>query len=125
MFTKIGSFLVQSCNGRSFVLSIVYGSNQKKEREVLWKSVILQNNEPGIISGDFNTIRAFSESLGGGEPDLDSMKDFNECIKHIEVVEQPHSDSQFIWYRNWKEKGLLRVLDRVLCNKKCFKSSVS
>ncbi|GAA0148524.1 hypothetical protein LIER_43009 [Lithospermum erythrorhizon] len=68
----------------------------------------------------FQLLRAFFESLGGGDPDPDSMKDFNECIRDIEVVEHPHSGIQFTWCRNWKEKGLLRVLDRVLCNKEWF-----
>ncbi|GAA0154122.1 hypothetical protein LIER_43260 [Lithospermum erythrorhizon] len=84
-----------SCSsGKMFLLSVVYGSNDRA-----W-----------LVEGDFNIVRASSESVGGGEPNIGAMCEFNDYIRDIEVSEHPHSGSQFTWCRNWKEKGLFRVL---------------
>ncbi|GAA0162020.1 reverse transcriptase [Lithospermum erythrorhizon] len=106
------------------MLSVVYGSNNKDERVCLWDSLKLASNEVGnkawITGGHFNIVRASSESLGGGNLDIEAMIAFNDCIKDVELVEHPHSSSVYTWCRNWKDSGFLRTLDRVLCNQKWF-----
>ncbi|GAA0169633.1 hypothetical protein LIER_40797 [Lithospermum erythrorhizon] len=44
------------------------------------------------------------------------MGDFNSCVRDVDLVEHPHSGSLYTWCRNWGDHGMLRVLDRVLCN---------
>ncbi|GAA0156008.1 reverse transcriptase [Lithospermum erythrorhizon] len=48
------------------------------------------------------------------------MRAFNNCIKDVDMVEHPNSGSVYTWCRNWKERVLLRTLDRVLCNQTWF-----
>ncbi|GAA0152168.1 hypothetical protein LIER_10716 [Lithospermum erythrorhizon] len=40
-------------------------------------------------------------------------------------MEHPCKGNEFTWCRNWKEKSLLRRLDRVLCNKRWFEVTIS
>ncbi|GAA0167907.1 hypothetical protein LIER_22744 [Lithospermum erythrorhizon] len=44
------------------------------------------------------------------------MSEFNNCVRDVGLPKHPHSSSQFSWCRNWKEQGVLKNLDRVLCN---------
>ncbi|GAA0156653.1 hypothetical protein LIER_14096 [Lithospermum erythrorhizon] len=50
------------------------------------------------------------------QPDMSSIEEFNDCVGDVGLVEHPHTGSQFTWSRNWNEGGVVRVLDRVLCN---------
>ncbi|GAA0159531.1 hypothetical protein LIER_16284 [Lithospermum erythrorhizon] len=46
------------------------------------------------------------------------MDDFNLCVRRLEFLEHPYQGNNFTWCRNWKENGLLRRLNRILCNEK-------
>ncbi|GAA0144371.1 hypothetical protein LIER_04838 [Lithospermum erythrorhizon] len=67
---------------------------------------------------DYNVVRASSEADGGGILDVEAVSDFNNCVREVDLVEHPHSGSTYTWCRNWREKGVLNVLDRMLCNYK-------
>ncbi|GAA0168818.1 hypothetical protein LIER_40644 [Lithospermum erythrorhizon] len=97
--------------GGEFLLYVVYGSNDKGERNVLWNSLKngydMVGDEPWVVEGDFNCIGASFESCGGGRPDNGAIVEFNDCVRMTELVEHPHSGSQFTWCRNWKRKGVV------------------
>ncbi|GAA0142260.1 hypothetical protein LIER_03202 [Lithospermum erythrorhizon] len=113
---RVHSCVKYSC---SFMLSVVYGSNNRVVRRQLWDSLRQSRqmicDEPWLVGGDFNIVKSFSKSVGG-VPDSGAMSEFNNCVRDVELVENPHSGSQFSWSRNWKEQGVLRNLDRLLCN---------
>ncbi|GAA0143395.1 hypothetical protein LIER_04088 [Lithospermum erythrorhizon] len=83
----------QSVRG-SFFLSAVYDKHTPADRRSRWSSLVddacRMNGEPWSIGGDFNIVRDSSESVGGGSPDSIGMKEFNEYISSINVMELPH-----------------------------------
>ncbi|GAA0167437.1 hypothetical protein LIER_22373 [Lithospermum erythrorhizon] len=97
----------------------VEGKQQLKKRR-LWYALCeaheVVDDAPWLIDGDFNIVRNYTESVGGGAPDGGGMHDLNVCIKDINVMEFPHSGKEFTSSRNWKTCGLVGVLDRILCN---------
>ncbi|GAA0174924.1 hypothetical protein LIER_41815 [Lithospermum erythrorhizon] len=135
MLIKEDQYIIEKVHGEGkncadFMLSAVYGSNNRGIRMQLWASRREAGQNVGcmplVVGGDFNIIRAVSESVGGGRPEVGAIDEFNCCVKDCELVEHPHTGSQFSWCRNWKDRGVLGVLDRVLCNHNwftCFSAS--
>ncbi|GAA0164488.1 hypothetical protein LIER_20109 [Lithospermum erythrorhizon] len=52
---------------------------------------ILVGGAAWLAAGDYNIVRANVESLGGGNPDIEAMNDFNNCISDIDLVEHPRT----------------------------------
>ncbi|GAA0148278.1 hypothetical protein LIER_36687 [Lithospermum erythrorhizon] len=107
---------------KNCVVAVVYGSTDRRDRKELWRELERcqagVGDRPWVIGGDFNIVRSVLESQGGGTPDLNVVDEFNECIRSIEVVDHPYFGNHFTWSRNWRERGIVRVLDRVMCNYK-------
>ncbi|GAA0146353.1 hypothetical protein LIER_06332 [Lithospermum erythrorhizon] len=97
-------------NKRDFFMIVVYVKHTLADRRVMWSSLVDDvcrvNGESWLIWGDFNIVRNASESVGGGVPDNLGMKEFNECISSISVMEMPHTGCSFTWSRNWSINGM-------------------
>ena len=76
-------------NGKHFVLSGVYGLNDRVGRYDLWRDLrstyAVINGLPWLIMGDFNIVRKQEERKGGNPVDSAEMEDFNDCIQDIQV----------------------------------------
>ncbi|GAA0182529.1 hypothetical protein LIER_42300 [Lithospermum erythrorhizon] len=107
--------------GYCFHLTAIYGRNNKLERRNLWKSLsddqIVVHQTPWIVGGDFNVIRSVEEAKFGKLPDWAAIGEFNDCLRNVGFMDFPHEGCKFTWSRNWAEKSILKVLDRVICNR--------
>ncbi|XP_074298627.1 uncharacterized protein LOC141629546 [Silene latifolia] len=106
-------------SGRSFHLSVVYGSNCPMARQSLWNSPIQQSHQTGpwVVMGDFNIVRYAHEKISNTPPDLTDMTDFNSCLSEYGLDDMHGSGSDFTWFN--KQEVNTRVyskLDRVLIN---------
>lgn len=66
------------------------GNTEKQYVEDLW-----------CISGDFNNIRDSAEKVGVCQRTIEesSIKEFNDWINELEVVEAPWEETKFTWFR--------------------------
>lgn len=77
-------------NGTSFILMVVYGSNEVIERRSLWaelQAFALGNRRPWTIMGDFNSILHFEEHAGRGGVEVADFIDFQECLFNSELFD--------------------------------------
>lgn len=84
-----------------FVATCVYGFNDSVLGYDLWEDLkgaaTLAKDQAWVIMGDFNVVRAPFERIDGREPDLAEMRDFNDCLKAIEVFEMNTKGFQYTW----------------------------
>ncbi|GAA0163296.1 hypothetical protein LIER_19195 [Lithospermum erythrorhizon] len=79
---------------------------------------------PLVLTGDFNIIRDGSHALGGLISPVIAMREFNECLDDIDVVELSNHGSLFTWNSN-RSEACLRKMDFVfLSTPKTFKYKV-
>ncbi|XP_074300066.1 uncharacterized protein LOC141631271 [Silene latifolia] len=112
-------FVQHFASGRSFHLSVVYGSNCPMARQSLWNSLIQQSHQTGpwVVMGDFNVVRYAHEKISNTPPDLTDMTDFNSCLSECGLDDMHGSGIDFTWFN--KQEVTTRVyskLDRVLIN---------
>ncbi|XP_028105282.1 uncharacterized protein LOC114304318 [Camellia sinensis] len=77
----------------------VYAPNDVQKRSILWKLLSTLKSSfpsPWCIGGDFNEIRFMSERRGCSRRGR-GMKDFNELIDKLELVDMPMLGRQFTW----------------------------
>ncbi|XP_074315526.1 uncharacterized protein LOC141651724 [Silene latifolia] len=117
---KVGIGTVHElATGEQFYLTMVYAFNGLSERKPLWirlQDISGQIHSPWIICGDFNTVLAPSERLGGSTTE-EEMEDFQNCLDVCHMVDMPATGSLFTW--NNKQEAATRVfsrLDRALVN---------
>jgi exonuclease III len=61
-----------------------------------FKNIIMPNERPWLIVGDFNLFRRpENRNKPGGDPSM--MKAFNEAISKLEVIELPLAGQQYTW----------------------------
>ncbi|GAA0165576.1 hypothetical protein LIER_40009 [Lithospermum erythrorhizon] len=81
---------------------IVYGSKNREERKTLWTSLKQAKAHvsflPWVMGGDFNVIRASSESMGRGSPNYGTIDEFNSCIRETELVEHSRVGGAFSFW---------------------------
>lgn len=74
---------------KSFLVSVVYGSNQVSSRRQLWIDLRscfgLVGSNPWILVGDFNTVRRQNEKSDPSHFDASAASDFNSCLEDIEM----------------------------------------
>ncbi|XP_074283278.1 uncharacterized protein LOC141607831 [Silene latifolia] len=105
--------------GSQFYLTMVYAFNGLSERKSLWSRLQDMSghiHSPWLICGDFNTVLAPSERLGGSTTE-EEMEDFQNCLDVCHMVDMPTTGSLFTW--NNKQEAATRVfsrLDRALVN---------
>lgn len=65
-------------NSKKFLCSTIYAKNSQEERKQLWADLDqVKNNLSWIALGHFNCIRYSHEKLGGDNPDVKAMNEFN------------------------------------------------
>ena len=67
----------------------MYAYNSNIERRVLWRQMAEISagwRGPGMVLGDFNTIRLHSEAFRGA-PNVVDMEEFDMAIKEANLVE--------------------------------------
>ncbi|XP_071729409.1 uncharacterized protein [Rutidosis leptorrhynchoides] len=84
--------------------SVVYASNNIKERQKLWKELsvhkVIAKDCPWVIMGDFNVTRKIDEHSAGGSCLTDEMKEFVDCINEIEVDDIGSTGFNFTWTKS-------------------------
>ncbi|XP_071695674.1 uncharacterized protein [Rutidosis leptorrhynchoides] len=102
--------------------SIVYASNNGKERRKLWQDLEIQSRiskgMPWVIIGDFNVTRKANEHTAGGSFVTEDMQEFNDCLNSIEADDSGSVGFHYTWTRSLKNHncGILKKLDRILIN---------
>ena len=109
-------------DAKQFYLSVVYGFNEGVERRALWNHLYFLNGAlsqcPWMIAGDFNIIAHPSKSskYNGFQGISNDIKEFQEIVQKLAVVDHCFSGPMFTWSNNQEEGFLARKLDRVLIN---------
>ncbi|GKA10640.1 RNA-directed DNA polymerase, eukaryota, reverse transcriptase zinc-binding domain protein [Tanacetum coccineum] len=99
--------------------SFVYAHNRYIHRRSLWNGLCLHKNyvrnRPWCLLGDFNaSLFVGDTSMGSSGFDI-AMREFNECVEHIEVMDIQSTGLQFTWNQKHKDTdGILKNLDRVM-----------
>nr|GEU61658.1 hypothetical protein [Tanacetum cinerariifolium] len=93
----------------------------KMIRRILWNNLGLHKlyvrQRPWCLLGDFNAA-LFLDDMLAGPASLDiAMREFNDCVEDIEVMDVQYSVLKFTW--NQKPKGMdgiLKKIDRLMSN---------
>ncbi|XP_039008858.1 uncharacterized protein LOC120137070 [Hibiscus syriacus] len=91
-------------SGLPFIITVVYGSNDGRERRLLWHQLRdLDRNLghfPWIIGGDFNIILNSNESFDFdllGHSSSSDMRDFQEILTDLDLFDHPFFGPTFTW----------------------------
>ncbi|KAJ0442317.1 putative RNA-directed DNA polymerase [Helianthus annuus] len=106
---------------KAMFCSMVYASNDYKDRRELWNSLNRHkgfvNDKPWAIMGDFNAMLELGDTHLGASGISASMLEFKECIRNIEVFDVKSSGLHFTWNQKPKHGvGIMRKIDRVMAN---------
>lgn len=70
----------------SSMLSDLCKEFSRRKEKKLWEELDpVRNNLPWIVLGDFNCIRYPHEKIGGDNPSIEAMEDFNNCLHEVEL----------------------------------------
>ncbi|XP_022007434.1 uncharacterized protein LOC110906639 [Helianthus annuus] len=113
--------LVFKLDKRMMFCSIVYAENYYMARRDVWNNLsihkVLVAGKPWCIMGDFNTALNIEDNSMGSSSISTGMRDFQECVDNIEVVDINRMGIHFTWSQKPKNGvGLLKKLDRVMGN---------
>ncbi|XP_021979680.1 uncharacterized protein LOC110875789 [Helianthus annuus] len=103
--------------------SFVYAKNKYQDRRALWENLcghaILCRDKPWFVMGDFNSALHMEDSLFGTSIQTIGMREFYDCVKNSDLLDVKGHGMQYTWNQKPKEGiGLLRKIDRVMCNVK-------
>ncbi|XP_022014977.1 uncharacterized protein LOC110914496 [Helianthus annuus] len=113
--------LVFKLDKRMIFCSIIYAANYYVARRELWHNLSVHkafvNDKPWCIMGDFNSALNIEDNSMGTSSISIGMRDFQECVDNIEVVDINRMGIHFTWTQKPKNGvGLLKKLDRVMGN---------
>ncbi|XP_035839381.1 uncharacterized protein LOC118486758 [Helianthus annuus] len=113
--------LVFKLDKRVLFCSIVYADNYYVTRRELWHLLSMHKvfvaDRPWCIMGDFNSALNIEDNSMGSSSISIGMRDFQECVDDIEVVDINRSGIHFTWSQKPKNGvGLLKKIDRVMGN---------
>ncbi|XP_039021875.1 uncharacterized protein LOC120154125 [Hibiscus syriacus] len=109
-------------SGSPFILTVVYSSNDGRERRLMWQQLRdldrILGHFPWIIGGDFNIILNSYESsdfdlLG---PSPSDMRDFQDVLSDLDLFYHPFTGPTFTWSNKQQIYFLARKLVRVFIN---------
>lgn len=111
------------------VITLVYGSNFRKERKQLWSELKFLTTSQQIaglswsVLGDFNQILTATEhSTSTQVSSTRGMQDFRLCLSQAELYDLPFCGNTYIW-TNKHEVGIVaKKLDRILVNDSWLRS---
>ncbi|XP_074265182.1 uncharacterized protein LOC141587606 [Silene latifolia] len=99
--------VVDKIRRKNFWMIVVYGLNKAADRLPLWDSLRVYHsmtNGPWIVAGDFNSVMAVNERIGGApishaeiRPMLQTIQD---CLIYLEE-ERQKKGSSFKYYNMW------------------------
>ncbi|XP_021987007.1 uncharacterized protein LOC110883597 [Helianthus annuus] len=106
---------------KAIFCSMVYASNDYKERRELWKSLnrhkCFVNDKPWAIMGDFNAILELGDTHLGASGISVSMLEFKKCVLNVEIFDVKSSGMHFTWNQKPKHGiGVMRKIDRIMAN---------
>nr|GEY35290.1 hypothetical protein [Tanacetum cinerariifolium] len=113
---------VRASNNALFC-SFMYADNYYIDRRALWLNLEmhfdLMRDKPWNLMGDFNAaLNLEDHSSGGYEPNV-AMRDFKECVNHMEVMDINCVGIHFTWNQKPKgSNGVLKKNDRIMGNLK-------
>ncbi|XP_022030707.1 uncharacterized protein LOC110931630 [Helianthus annuus] len=113
--------LVFKLDKRMIFCSFIYAANYYVSRKELWHNLsvhkALVNDKPWCIMGDFNSALNIEDNSMGTSSISIGMRDIQECVDNIEVVDINRMGIHFTWTQKPKNGvGLLKKLDRVMGN---------
>ncbi|XP_022042079.1 uncharacterized protein LOC110944741 [Helianthus annuus] len=108
---------------KTFLCSFVYAENKYQDRRILWEDLcklnIFARDQPWVILGDFNTALNMEDSLYGPSNHTIGMREFFDCIQHVELMDVQSHGLHFTWNQKPKEGiGVLKKIDRIMSNVK-------
>ncbi|XP_056862412.1 uncharacterized protein LOC130510091 [Raphanus sativus] len=116
-------------------ISVVYASNDPKERSLLWSELTDlatsqgMDDKPWLILGDFNQIRDPMEHSLPPTLNMDKrIREFNQCLLDASVEDLNFRGTTFTWWNKRKLAPLAKKLDMSLVNDEwynIFPSSVA
>lgn len=96
------------------IVSVVHGSNSKRDRRILWDRLLQVQSStrlPCLCGGDFNAISKLEERKGGRSLDTSALHDFFNFQVASGILELPFSGNPFTWFN--LQKGTDRQWSRL------------
>ena len=104
----------------SWLLSALYASPKRAERQVLWKnlmSVAELHNLPWVITGDFNEPLLSEDKFGGRSVSVDRSLLFKECLDRCNMIDIGFAGPRFTWTNRREVQALIQEkIDRYFVN---------
>ncbi|XP_074299370.1 uncharacterized protein LOC141630450 [Silene latifolia] len=118
----IHSLVTDKVRKMKFWFTVVYGMNKAVEREPLWSSIrhyYSTVNGSWIVGGDFNTVLARNERIGGAPITNAEMRPLLQVVHDYELADLGARGAFFTW-TNKHETGskIYSRIDRMLVNDK-------
>ncbi|XP_074299600.1 uncharacterized protein LOC141630734 [Silene latifolia] len=105
--------------GHRFHVTMIYASNNARERDILWSHLINIRNtvKEWLLLGDFNVVRTAEEHVSKTPAHLADILDFNSCLLQCEVDDVYGTGSELTWNNKQEDEGQVwSKLDRALAN---------
>nr|GEX99632.1 hypothetical protein [Tanacetum cinerariifolium] len=100
---------------KELIFSFVYAYNQYMQRRDLWRNLTTHKayfqNRPWCILGDFNVSLSVDDKSTGTSYIDTSMRDFQECINDLKLLNVNCTGLRFTW--NQKPKGGDGILKKI------------
>ncbi|XP_074267197.1 uncharacterized protein LOC141590507 [Silene latifolia] len=105
---------------KKFWYTMVYGFNHMSERGSLWQSLRSYHSTvrgPWMVGGDFNSIMAVDERIGGAPVTRAEMRDMSLAIQECELHDMKGYGSFLTWNNKHEFEGkVYSRIDRVFIN---------
>lgn len=111
-----------------FLAIFVHGHCSADDRRSLWHdlSLVVNENIPCILLGDFNVIMSANEKRGGIPFNINEAEDFINFISDTSLLDVGFSGSPFTWCNNRSTNARIwKRLDRVLVDPLWLNSGVN
>lgn len=107
--------------GLCFLLTIIYASNNREERKLLWEEGLMSithntNNVPLVALGDFNEITYPKERISQGDCNHGGPSEFLHVTMASHMIELPSIGGDFTWTNNAVGSSRQSRLDKALTN---------
>ena len=93
----------------------IYGLNKIEERRELWEHLdrigLTMNNQPWLISGDFNSVLGINDRLGGNLVQEHEIRDFANCLINNSLFEIQTRGGHFTWCNQRRENLIYSKID--------------
>ncbi|KAF5204611.1 Dnase i-like superfamily protein, partial [Thalictrum thalictroides] len=102
----------------SYLLTVVYGRNNRYDRRKLWSDLCSFNigNEAWILSGDFNTCTDLEDKIGGNRLKQSDIIDIKDFLYSQELDDLPAKGGFYTW-SNKSTNSIRRTLTKI---DRCF-----